>query len=337
MTHYPFTSIENYAKAIKGLQRKFRYVGKNEDGYPIYDKNIHLPTIKFVGTTKLHGTNAAVVKDLGTGKVYTQSRRRIITPDADNCNFAAFINERIPYINILFKNCKFTRKDVAVIAYGEFAGRGIQRNVAISEIEKTFFVFAVKVVSYDGSTRWLDVVAEAPDARIDYLPNYFRYEIDIDLNNPQKSEDEINRVTDAIVEQCPVGAEFGITGHGEGVVWVPIIDDRISYGYSFKTKGDKHEGKAKPKKAKVKRAVPDDVMKFVDGAVEERFKQGIDYIFEIEKVEPEMRHLGIFLKWIANDILREESDVIEKMDEKQVKKAISIVAKKKYIEYVNQI
>ena len=69
-----FPSIEQFRTVIK-------YVNKYLPG---------VTTLKYKGTVKLHGTNAAigVLKD---GTVYFQSRNSIITPENDNAGFATFM------------------------------------------------------------------------------------------------------------------------------------------------------------------------------------------------------------------------------------------------------
>lgn len=68
-------------------------------------------------TEKIDGTNACVgVTD--SGKVFAQSRTRIITPDKDNFGFAAYVEENADkFAEILGPGRHF----------GEWWGRGIQR------------------------------------------------------------------------------------------------------------------------------------------------------------------------------------------------------------------
>jgi hypothetical protein len=55
--------------------------------YTTDDRSKRLPTLKFTGTVKLHGTNAAIVYQQNVGHWY-QSRNRVITSINDNFGFA---------------------------------------------------------------------------------------------------------------------------------------------------------------------------------------------------------------------------------------------------------
>lgn len=77
-----FPSIEQYRNVVRAVHDHTRYVGKDEDGNPVFDGNIPLPTLLFRGTVKLHGTNASVVRDTQM-HAWTQSRENVITPMKD--------------------------------------------------------------------------------------------------------------------------------------------------------------------------------------------------------------------------------------------------------------
>src|SRR5436309_14297199 len=77
-----FPHIEKYSDAIK------------EVNYAYKEKEKDTPVIAFKGTTKLHGTNAAIgYRNLGgkEGLIWYQSRNQILKKDsADNHGFLAF-------------------------------------------------------------------------------------------------------------------------------------------------------------------------------------------------------------------------------------------------------
>ncbi len=78
-------------------------------------------------TEKIDGTNAAVgVTD--NGRVYAQSRKRIITPEDDNFGFAAWVYEH-PELRDLGPGLHF----------GEWWGRGIQRNYGLDDRRFSLF------------------------------------------------------------------------------------------------------------------------------------------------------------------------------------------------------
>jgi hypothetical protein len=86
-------------------------------------------------TEKLDGTNAAVVV-LEDGDVYAQSRSRVITPGDDNFGFAAWVEANKEQLRLLGPGYH----------YGEWWGKGIQRNYGLTE--RRFSLFNV--------TRWKD-------------------------------------------------------------------------------------------------------------------------------------------------------------------------------------
>lgn len=64
-------------------------------------------------TEKIDGTNAAVI--VADGKLYAQSRKRIITPDDDNFGFASWVAEHPELVEL-----------GEGYHYGEWWGKGIQ-------------------------------------------------------------------------------------------------------------------------------------------------------------------------------------------------------------------
>ncbi len=89
-----------------------------------------------VVTEKLDGTNACVAIDEETGKIYAQSRSRLIYPDDDNYGFARWVRENETELAKLGHGHH----------YGEWWGAGVQRGYGLSE--KRFSLFNV--------ARWSD-------------------------------------------------------------------------------------------------------------------------------------------------------------------------------------
>ena len=112
-------------------------------------------------TEKLDGTNAAVgVTD--DGVVYAQSRKRLITVDADNYGFARWVAEHEDALRVELG---------PGLHFGEWWGQGIQRKYGLDE--KRFSLFNV--------LRWKD----APLAVCNLVPTIVHSEVfeqdDIDL------------------------------------------------------------------------------------------------------------------------------------------------------------
>jgi len=89
-------------------------------------------------TEKIDGTNACVVVEdtwddphdtVNTVRVLAQSRSRFITPDADNYGFAAWVREHAEELKGLGPGRHF----------GEWWGRGINRNYGISDRRFSLF------------------------------------------------------------------------------------------------------------------------------------------------------------------------------------------------------
>lgn len=60
-THYPFPSIEQFSHVRRNVQWKAQYRGHDENNEPIMDRTAQMPVLAYIGTTKLHGTNFALV------------------------------------------------------------------------------------------------------------------------------------------------------------------------------------------------------------------------------------------------------------------------------------
>ena len=131
----------------------------------------------------------------------------------------------------------------------------------------------------------------------------------------------------AVEEECPVGKAFGNSGTGEGIVWKC---DTEKGTIRFKVKGEKHSS------SKVKTLAPVDteklnsVREFAEYAVtESRLEQGIEKVFTSINEEIDIKKLGNFLKWIANDVIKEELDTLKDngLEPKDVTSAISNIAR----------
>src|SRR5688572_22625999 len=85
-----FPSIEQFRNVVATINRKWNYVGLDEQGEPIYDLSIPKPVLKFIGSVKLHGTNLGISWNRKDG-LWVQSRENIITPQKDNAGSAFFV------------------------------------------------------------------------------------------------------------------------------------------------------------------------------------------------------------------------------------------------------
>lgn len=329
----PFPKIRDYLTAVTNITHAARFVSFNEETQEPTYNNDPLPTITFTGTVKLHGTNASVCYNNVEG-LWFQSRQNIITTQNDNAGFAFFAEnnkDSFKYIidQIAIDN-NISLDEYTISLYGEWAGIGIQKGVGISNVDKKFYIFGVKIskpqddefVSY-----WIDSSKYSINENNIYNVCQFpTYSIDIDFNDYKNHVDELSSITDAIEKECPVAKYFGISGTGEGVVWVGEYKDST---YRFKVKGKKHSVVRSDKTIDVDPVKLESINAFIEYAVtDNRIDHGIqliygDGIFDKSKI-------GEFLKWIVNDIISEEGDklIYNNLEPKDVNKYISTKARK---------
>jgi hypothetical protein len=289
-----YPSIGQFRNLVKDIQ--FAYKGA-------------LPAVRMVGTVKVHGTNASVVIT-GSGDQYPQSRSNIISVGSDNMGFAAWHHGNRDlfrgFADKIRRDCELESDDTIVI-YGEWAGKGIQRGVAVSDVDKFFYAFGVKVILTDDSEKWLKdypLIHCEPgiiDSRMVWVDS-----IEIDFNSPQSIVNTLVDITNNIEHQCPVGKFFGVEGVGEGVVW-RYIDDKGNL-FQCKVKGEKHSSSKVKKLAEVDTEKLNSVREFVDYAVtENRMSQGFK---EVCNDIADRKMLGKFIKWVSTDVVKEESDTL---------------------------
>ncbi len=330
-----FPSIEQFRHVIKTVRYRAWYVGKDELGAPIYDESRPLPTLRAKGTVKLHGTNAGV--SLVDGELRVFSRSRQIDVNEDNAGFAQHVANNEDAFRSLFE-----RFDDEVMIRGEWCGPGIMKGTGINQLpEKLFVIFAV--ARSEGEDReWLDIHGlddlEAPEARVFNIAEFDTYEIDIDFANPAEAAAELERITNEVEAECPVARHFGVSGVGEGVVWALEGDEFEGSQFWFKVKGEKH----KISKTKVVEVDPEtaaNVAEFVDMTVsDQRLQQGLE-VLKQEGVELDRSSTGAFIKWVVQDVLKEESDRLEEsgLTKKDVTSALSQAVRRFWFAHLDEL
>lgn len=302
----PFTEIETFRHVVASVKRYCQ------------ERNKPLPTLEYRGTVKLHGTNAGV--RVTPDSVQPQKRSDIVTIGADNAGFAAFCHGKDNSFRFIAGwSTKTGSKDVTL--YGEWCGGNIQKGVAVTQVPKHFVIFSGFDHEAERHIPISEITAFIPAVDVQQLNAdgiYFINQIDtfsitIDFRWPEESLNKLNEFTLAVEEECPWGKFRGVTGIGEGIVWIPTDSEYANVsGLWFKTKGMKHAEKGGTKKTNVA-ASPEklDSIKAVVEAVLPawRLEQGIDKLKEEGKpIEP--KSTGDFLKWICQDILKEEANTI---------------------------
>lgn len=318
-----YGSIEQFRNVIKAVRAFSDYKGKDEDGNSIYSHDHEYPTVNFKGTVKLHGTNASVVKYKDRPLVY-QSRERELSLGADNAGFMTYMSG--VDLDFLFEGIEFNEY---IAVYGEWCGGNIQSGVAISNLPKMFVVFGLKV---DG--KWLssDSVKTKEEFRIYNINQFPTFDVQIDFNSPELTQNRLIELTLEVEEQCPVAKYFGVEGVGEGIVFTMEGNPE----FKFKSKGEKHSSS----KVKVLNAVNEEeltsIKEFVEYAVtNNRLEQGLTVLKE-SGAEIDVKNTGAFISWVMKDILKEEEDVIIK-NGFEFKKANADIAKKAREFYMSKL
>ena len=326
MKHFSFPEIQQFRQVIRNVKNKAHLVGVDANGDPIYDGLRPLPTLHFLGTPKLHGTNSAICCAIETNEYSLQSREQIISVEKDNAGFARFcsginLSDLFNLVDglaplpsgLLMHNDEEEDNEVKkhVIIYGEWCGGNIQENVAIAQLSKMFVVFAIKRFG-----EWLpkDVVRKVklPEQRIFNIHDFPCFEMDIDFEHPEISQNKLGEITLGVEQECPVGKSFGVTGIGEGVVWTCTDPEYRSSKFWFKVKGAKHSASKTTQLASVDIEKVNSINELIDKVVtENRMQQGVSVLkTNLHLDELTRAQTGDLIRWVFNDVVKEESDTI---------------------------
>lgn len=311
-----YPSTNQFRQTIRTMCDTLTYDGHDENG-EIKRKALSPEAylIPYVGTVKIHGTNASVVF-YSEEEVVFQSKERVLSLEQDNSGFMAFMSrkdnkellEQVKYLcgvnGIEFK--------FPVEIAGEWAGRGIQKGVAVSEVEPFFSIFRIAVGrDQNGTMNWQPPTFQygigLPDARIYSVLDFGFFRANIPFNEPELIQNDLAALTLQVEAECPAGRFFGVKGMGEGIVWTPqdTLLATIS-GLWFKVKGDKHSVSKVKTLAEVDPVRLENIKEFVAYAVtDNRLEQGLS------EVGLDQTKIGEFIAWVSRDINKEEGDVLE--------------------------
>ena len=342
ITARKYHSTSQFREVIRAVTDRTRYLGRNEQGEVMYDPVKELPTIQYQGTVKVHGTNGSLVK-YADGRIYRQSKERILDITHDNIGFFEAMYT-VP-VEVLFEQVEaiFVAKTGKEVKYpieiaGEWAGKGIQKGVSVSEVPKFFMIFGVNVGMDNAEEEdygWQSLAdyctVELPEKRIFNAMRFGFWTTNINFNRPADVQNTLVELTTAIEADCPVGKALGATECtiGEGIVWVPVDQNLAKHtGLWFKCKGEKHS----VSKVKTLAAVDPEKMASIDAFVEyavteNRMNQGI------QEVGLDIKKTGEYLGWLNRDIFKEEADVLaaSELTMKDVGSAVSNKARKYYM------
>ena len=137
-----------------------------------------------------------------------------------------------------------------------------------------------------------------------------------------------------VTENLNETIDFNIDLVGEGIVFECFND---GHRYIFKSKGLKHSVSHVTKLASVDTEAVENVNAFIEYAVtENRLLQGIDKMKELGlPIEP--KTTGDYLRWVYNDVVKEEADtmIANGIDQKKIGSAISAKARIFWLNYLN--
>jgi hypothetical protein len=310
-----FPSIEQYRNVTRNVQHKAQFVGLDEAGDPIINRRAIMPKLLFEGTVKLHGTNAGVVIS-PTREFWTQSRENIITPEKDNAGFAMFAQANMALFLDLAAEIGETDKDIVI--YGEWCGGNIQERVAICQLPKMFVIFGIAFADVEDQITYLTreeiekAAARHKTGQVRVIYDFPTWRKEIDFENPAFHQNELNKITEDVEQECPVGKTLGSLGVGEGVVWRCVTPGYEDSGFWFKVKGKNHSA------SKVRTLAAVDVERLgsikalaEQAANNERLEQMHQKVFDtLNGGETEITKMGYFIKAVMVDIFKEDIDLI---------------------------
>lgn len=289
--------------------------------------------LSFVPKIKLHGTNAGIYipsvdNRIQGANIRPAKRTSFIETGDDNAGFAQWLTNNMQAFEDLTN-----LQDM--IIWGEWAGPGVQKNVAISEIPlKTFFVIGVYVPGSD-IFYWRHEVLRMmlKNLPVTIIEADYANGVNMDLcdvNSINAAIETINARVEACDECDPwVKQHYGIEGVGEGFVYYPWCNFDIGEGlhdiarFMFKAKGQKHSVN------KQKKAVLLDAEKIAHAnEFSNKFVTNARCNQALEHVDLDIKNMGAFLKWVSNDIIKESEDELEASgkDWKDVAKSVTMVA-----------
>jgi len=275
-----------------------------------YDKSV---PVYYKGTVKLDGTNAGV--RFTKERIIPQSKTREITPSDDNFGFAAWcsdplVMQELRVVETLHRGIYSLSDDDSLTIFGEWIGKGISKGVAVSQLPRQFVIINAYVDDGTEEGQYYPAFSSVgPNCQavgihtIGFLPPY---EVELNFSDREELKKRvgwITQMTELVEKECPWAKLSGVSGVGEGIVWVPqdAYGKILTTHLWFKSKGELHKTVKSTQKVQIAPENLDGINSFVDFALTDvRLEQGIDLIGSVEP-----RHTPQFLKWVTDDVQRE--------------------------------
>ena len=363
-TNYSYHSTGQFRNVVKNIQQQTKFKGFDEDGNVILDELAIAPTIEYIGTVKLHGTNANIILH-EDGVISFHSKNNLLgyvengefTLLSDNAEFAQTMYRRFDTVLEVVENAKRVVKENTGVDLrpikisGEWCGQGIQKGVGISFLpKKSLFIFGIKAGETDQKFKqgWLPVELTSEltsnDTHADgiyAITDFPCKKVNIDFQNAVMSQNFLVESTIEVENECPVSKQLGLVDAdgvpqllGEGYVWTPTSEEYCwDSGNFFKTKGEKHSVSKVKSVAAVDTEKLNSIKEFVDYAVtENRLQQGLNEVGKDQKL------IGTFIGWVSKDVNKEEADTLESnnLTMKDVGSSIANKARTWYITELNK-
>jgi len=296
---------------------------------------------------KGHGTCAGL--SMFNDVIYCQSKKNVITVKKDNAGFAAFVEKRMNIIEDAFNEIKHLNPEIdfnenIVTIMGEFVGCGIQKGVAVSQLDKKMLIFGIKVKPIDDEipSYWIehDIFHHKTlnEFGIYNIKQFGEFELDIDFNDPLLYYNKMIKMMEGVEKECPIGKYFGVSDLGEGIVFKTSFKGN---DFQFKIKGILHVGKSK---IKVQKKVDDVKLQKIIDVVDQvtpqwRLVQIFDEVFDVlNGGEGDIKGTGDFLRALISDVWKEETDIIIENDltSKDVNARISKVGRNYFMNRLDE-
>lgn len=325
-THIAWSSIELLHNVIRTLN------------YLATLNSTPLPKVTYKAKVKLHGTNCAV--QIHPEGVYVQSRTGMLTPEDDLKGFAKWVKANEGYFRSLTPG---------ITVFGEWAGPGVEKGMAVSALsEKVFAVFALQV-GYGTDAKVvsdpLEVTAmlgTGAPTNLFVLP-WQGDTLVVDFGDRASLEATatvVNRRVEAVEKEDPwIKNTFGTSGLGEGLVLYPVeveggrvpADPENLAHLMWKAKGEKHRTAGTKEAVQVDASVVANTTEFVTLMVTEaRLEQGLAAGCGGTK-DPKLT--GKFIAWVVADVKKEsEAELAASgLTWAQVEKAVSARAREWFL------
>lgn len=343
--------------SIEGVVNQFRSL---KQWAKFHDSKVK--SFSATGSVKVHGTNMGISYWKEDDSIMWQTRNQVLTPtDADGFGMGFFVNQvGVDTIRDMLKPL-VVGDAVGVVVFGELFGKGIQKGVGVSELDKSFMAFTVvrvyNDVDTDGTHCWkreyltLNDIQSIPEKNFYRSCDFKTFNLDnVDVYDEQMVERIMDITINEVEKVCPVASalkdDLECTT-GEGIVWTATVE--LESGHiqfvTFKSKGDKHkrsEGSAKSKKSVEFTDVQNDaIAKFFDVAMtNDRLEQGFESLVQSGKTV-EMQNIGMYIKWVVQDVQKEHTnDVVDilypvGLEWKNVQKAVTNAARDYFVSKLN--